>query len=100
MKVQEKIDFILFILETQIFIPQKYVKHITGSEGIYEVRVSVGSNEHRILFFFEEGDLISGGKIIILGNAFVKKDNKDYKKAVVLAEKIKEEYFEAMESEE
>lgn len=81
-KVQEKIDFILQVLETQHFVSDKYVKHITNSNGIYEIRISVGSNEYRILFFFESGDLISGGKIIVLGNGFMKKDTKDYKKAV------------------
>lgn len=93
-KVQEKIDFILQVLETQHFVSDKYVKHITNSNGIYEIRISVGSNEYRILFFFESGDLISGGKIIVLGNGFMKKDTKDYKKAVQLAEAIKDAYFE------
>lgn len=93
-KVQEKIDFILQVLETQHFVSDKYVKHITNSNGIYEIRISIGSNEYRILFFFESGDLISGGKIIVLGNGFMKKDTKDYKKAVQLAEAIKDAYFE------
>lgn len=93
-KVQEKIDFILQVLETQHFVSDKYVKHITNSNSIYEIRISIGSNEYRILFFFESGDLISGGKIIVLGNGFMKKDTKDYKKAVQLAEAIKDAYFE------
>ena len=50
-------------------------------------------NKYRILFFFEEGSLIEGGKIVILGNGFIKKDKKDYKKAVSKAEFIKKEYF-------
>ncbi len=93
-KLQAKIDFVLYILETQHFVPDTYVKHITGSNGIYEIRVSTGSNEYRVLFFFENGDLISGGKVVILGNGFLKKANRDYKKAVQLAEAIKEVYFE------
>jgi hypothetical protein len=37
--------------------------------------------------------LIEGGRIVILGNGFTKKDNKDYKKAVEIAEKIKINYL-------
>jgi hypothetical protein len=92
-KVQEKFDFLIEILQTQPNIPQKYVKHISNSDGIYELRVSSQQNEYRVLFFFEEGSLIEGGKIVILGNGFIKKDNKDYKKAVEIAEEIKNEYL-------
>jgi hypothetical protein len=92
-KIQEKFDFLIEILQTQPNIPQKYVKHITNSDGIYELRISSQQNEYRILFFFEEGSLIEGGRIVILGNGFAKKDNKDYKKAVEIAEKIKIDYL-------
>jgi hypothetical protein len=44
-KSRERLEFLIFVLETQPLIPTKYVKHITGSEGIYEIRASVGSNE-------------------------------------------------------
>ncbi len=92
-KIQEKFDFLIEILQTQPTIPQKYVKHLTNSEGIYELRVSSLQKEYRVLFFFEAGSLIEGGRIVILGNSFIKKDNKDYKKAVELAEKIKSDYL-------
>ncbi len=92
-KVQEKIDFVLEILATQHRVPTNHVKFIENSDGIYEIRVSVRTDEYRILFFFEEGSLIEGGKIVIIGNGFIKKDKKDYKKAVNKAEYIKKEYF-------
>ena len=88
-KVQEKIDFVLEILATQHRVPTNHVKFIENSDGIYELRVSVRTDEYRILFFFEEGSLIEGGKIVILGNGFIKKDKKDYKKAISKAEFIK-----------
>lgn len=92
-KIQEKIDFILEILATQSFVPQTYVKFIENSDGLYEIRVSVKNNEYRILFFFESSSLIEGGKIVILGNGFLKKDKKDYKNAINKAHQIKKEYF-------
>ena len=93
-KVQEKIDFVLEVLVTQKFVPHTYVKFIEDSDGIYEIRVSVRNNEYRILFFFESSSLIEGGNVIILGNGFIKKDKKDYRKAIKKAEKIRIEYLE------
>ncbi|MBX2892876.1 MAG: type II toxin-antitoxin system RelE/ParE family toxin [Saprospiraceae bacterium] len=57
-RAKDKVDHAFLVLETQRNVPQKFVKHITGSSGIYELRASVGSNEYRILFFFESGSLI------------------------------------------
>lgn len=99
-KTREKVEYVLFILQNQANVSANFVKHITNSDGIYEVRISIGSNEYRILFFFESGSLIEGGKIVVLGNGFLKKDNRDYKKAVRLAEEIKAQYFEDKEKSE
>ncbi len=93
-RARVKISFALQVLKTQHFVPAIYAKHISGSVGLYELRATVGSNEYRALFFFETGDLISGGRVVVLGNGFLKKDNRDYKRAVALAEKIRAEYFE------
>ena len=93
-KVQDKIEYILDILATQQIVPMKFIKYIENSDGIYELRVSAGSNEYRILCFFESGSLIEGGKVVVLGNSFLKKDKKDYKKALEKAQKIRTEYFE------
>jgi hypothetical protein len=92
-KVQEKIDFALDIITSQPIIPTKHVKFLENSDGIYEIRISHRTDEYRILFFFESGSLIEGGKIVILGNGFIKKDTKDYVKAIKKAEQIKTEYF-------
>ena len=92
-RTKSKVDHALFILENQPVVPQKFVKHISGSAGIYEVRANVGNNEYRILFFFASGSLVEVGKIVVVGNGFLKKDNRDYRRAVELAERIKLEYF-------
>ena len=92
-RARVKFDFLLEILRTRQFVPTNYAKHISGSDGIFELRVSIGSKEYRALFFFETGDLISGGRVVILGNGFLKKDNRDYKRAVELAQNIRDEFF-------
>jgi phage-related protein len=62
--------------------------HITGSDGIFEIRIEVGSNIFRIFCCFDKGNLV------ILFNAFQKKTQKTPKKEIELAEKLKKEYFE------
>lgn len=86
-KVQNKIYKILEIVEFQQIIPSKYLKHIEGSEGLYETRFSLGSNIWRVFCFFDEG------KLIILLNGFQKKSQKTSKAEIDLALRLKTEYF-------
>lgn len=84
--VQRKIEWTLKLIETTYKVPEKYFKHITGSDGIYEIRVEVGSNIYRIFSFFDKGNLV------VLGNGFQKKTQKTPKNEIEKAIKIKEEY--------
>ena len=65
----------------------KYFKHITGSTGLYEIRVEVGSDIFRVFCFFDKG------KLIILLNGFQKKTQKTPKNEIELAERLKKQYF-------
>lgn len=58
-----------------------------GSDGIFEVRVEVGSDIYRVFSFFDKGHLI------ILVNGFQKKSQKTPKKEIELAERLKKQYF-------
>ena len=57
------------------------------SDGIFEVRVEVGSDIYRVFSFFDKGQLI------ILVNGFHKKTQKTPKKEIELAERLKKQYF-------
>ena len=61
---------------------------MTGTKGLYEIRVEVGSNIYRIFSFFDKGN------IVVLGNAFQKKSQKTPKQEIEKALKIMEEYYE------
>ena len=87
-KVRNKIDFVLILVSTVQKIPEKYFKHITGTDGIFEVRVEVGSDIFRVFSFFDKG------KLIILVNGFQKKSQKTPKAEIEKAEKLKKEYLE------
>lgn len=91
-KVQEKYDYVLELLVTQYVISEKFVKKLDGS-NLYEVRISVGYNEHRtLLFAIDKESFIESTQAILL-NSFLKKDTKQYRKEIIKAEKILKRYL-------
>lgn len=85
--VQKKINWTLELLLHLDRIPKKFFKHITSSDGLYEVRIEYSSIHYRILCFFDDGNLI------ILVNSFQKQTKKIPTRELKLAEKLKKEYF-------
>lgn len=85
--VKEKIGYVFRIIKTVDKVSEKFLKHIEGTQGLYEIRVEVGSNIYRIFCCFDKGN------IVVLLNAFQKKDQKTPRQEIVLAEKLKKEYF-------
>lgn len=69
-------------------IPDKFFKHLDGTEGLYEIRVKVGSDIFRVFCFFDEGALV------ILLNGFQKKSQKTPRQEIEKAEKLKRQYYE------
>lgn len=90
-EVKKKFDWTLQLIATHDRVPEKYFKHITGSTGLYEIRVELGSNIFRVFSFFDEG------KLVILVNGFQKKTQKTPKTEIELAEKLKKQYFDGKE---
>jgi len=86
-EVQQKINWTLELLLQLDRIPEKFFKHITGSDGLYEIRIEYTSRHFRILCFFDDGNLI------ILVNSFQKQTMKIPKRELKLAEKLKKQYF-------
>jgi phage-related protein len=86
-KVKEKIIWTIKLVETMQIVPKEYFKHIETTEGIYEIRIKIGSDIFRIFSFFDEE------KLIVLANGFQKKTQKTPKQEIEKAVKIKAEYF-------
>ena len=84
--MQKKIVWTLELIEDIELVPETYLKHLTGTDGLYEVRVSLGSNTYRIFCFF------SGKKLVVLMNSFQKKTQKTPTSEIIKALKIKQEY--------
>jgi len=85
-KVVAKINWTIGLIERVPKVPQDYLKHIEGTNGLYEIRVQHGSNIYRIFCCFDKG------KVIILLNGFQKKTQKTPASEIERALKIKKEY--------
>ncbi len=91
--VQKKFQRTLMLVRSVLRIPKQHFKHITGSEGLYEIRVEVGTNIYRVFCFFDVG------KLIVLVNGFHKKTQKTSRAQIELAEKLRYQYFKEMGNE-
>jgi phage-related protein len=85
-KVKKKIIWTLELIEDLEKVPETHLKHVSGTDGLYEIRVSQGSNIYRIFCFF------TGEHLVVLMNSFQKKTQKTPKTEIIKALKIKEEY--------
>lgn len=84
LKIQTKFDYVINIISTVYNVPAKFIKHLENTD-LYEMRVSVGTNEYRTVIFAIDHDNIIESKNIILLSAFLKKSTKDYRKQINIA---------------
>jgi putative component of toxin-antitoxin plasmid stabilization module len=86
----KKVKYCIQILSEQKVIHTKLVKKLIATE-FYELRISIGKEHRIILFAANNPNLIESTRIILL-NGFIKKSNKDYKKAIEVARKLVVKY--------
>jgi phage-related protein len=91
--VQEKIEYVFKVIRTVDRIPKKFLKHIESTDGLYEIRIKVGSDIYRVFCCFDNG------RIVILFNGFHKKSQKTPKKEIYKALKLKQEHFDKKKGE-
>jgi putative component of toxin-antitoxin plasmid stabilization module len=82
-KVQDKLDWTIGLVRTLKIVPRIYFDHITGTDGLWEIRTQVGSNIYRVFCCFDEGNLV------ILLSGFQKKTQKTLKKEIEKAERLR-----------
>jgi phage-related protein len=88
--VKDKMDYVLQIVISVQRIPTKFFKHL--EDGIYEIRIEVGSNIYRIFAFFDDN------KLVILLHGFQKKTQKTPRKELERAKKLRKDYYNDKES--
>lgn len=86
-KVQTKIIWTIKIIEDLDRIPEIYFKHLENTDGLYEIRIQLGSDIYRIFCFFDDQN------VVVVGHGFQKKTQKTPIKEIEKAQKIRKEYF-------
>lgn len=87
-KIQDKIAKIIAIIECVERVPITYLKYIEGTNGLFEIRVTLGSDIFCIFCFFDSG------KLVVLLSGFQKKTQKTPKKEIERAIRLMAEYYE------
>ena len=85
--IQEKIEFVFKVIRTVDRIPQKFLTHIEGTDGLYEIRIKESGDIYRVFCCFD------AGRMVILFNGFQKKSQKTPRKEIEKALRIKQDYF-------
>ena len=88
LKVKGKIQYVFELIREVERVPEKFLKHLAGTNGLYEDRVEYQSNIYRIFCCFDEG------KIVVLFNGFQKKTEKTPQNEIEKAQKLMQDYFE------
>ena len=86
-KVREKIQYVFELIKQVNQVPEKFLKHLAGTAGLYEIRIDNKSNIYRIFCCFDKG------KLIVLFNGFHKKTQKTPNNEMEKALRLMEEYF-------
>ena len=85
-QIKKKYFYLLQVLIEQKVIHTHFIKKLINS-NFYELRITV-NNEYRIIIFSCDHNNFNECKKAILLNGFIKKNKKDYKKAISIAEKL------------
>jgi len=86
-KQAQKVVWVLRLIEDLQRVPTRYFRKLSGSDGIWEVRVKYAGDLFRLLGFRHGTDLV------ILNHAFRKKTQKTPLREIRLAEKRKRDYL-------
>ncbi len=92
-RIQDKFDYGLQLIKTQYVVNKKFVKHLENT-NLYELRISVSSDEYRTVLFAIDNDSFIQSKRVILLNSFIKKGTKQYKTEDKIGRKVIKEYLE------
>ena len=86
-KLKAKIQYVLELIKQIDRVPEKFLKHLSGTDGLYEIRVEYQSNIVRIFCCFDEG------RLVVLLNGFRKDTQRTPKNELDRALKLMAKYF-------
>jgi phage-related protein len=86
-KQAKKVTWVLNLVENQSRVPIEYFKKLSGTSGLWEIRIQSGSDIFRLLGFMDNG------KLVVLTNGFTKKSQKTPANEIQIAELRKTDYL-------
>ena len=86
-KVAQKVTWVLGLLEDLDVLPSSYFKKLVGTDGIWECRMSIGSDAYRVLCFF------AGNSVVVLTHGFAKKSQKTPRAEIEKAEAYRKDFL-------
>ena len=84
--MKDKIVWTFDLIEQLDTVPEAYLKHLEGTDGLYEIRVQQASDIFRIFCFFD------AGRLVVVMNGFQTKTQKTPKGELERAAKLKAAY--------
>lgn len=86
-EARKKINYSLYMIETQLMVPEKFFKSIKTELGLYEIRASMGNNQYRIFCCLDDDS------IVVLFHGFHKKTQKTPTSEIRKARQLMKEYY-------
>lgn len=82
-----KVDWVLRLVRGMEDVPAQYFKKLSGTDGLWEVRVRHGGDAFRMLGFLD------GPTLVVLVSAFAKKTGQTPKLEIELAQQRRRDYL-------
>jgi len=89
-RVQKKFKYLLEVIEKQKIVHTSIVEKLTNTR-YYELKIKA-ENQIRVIIFTIDKENFNEANQIILLNGFLKRTNKDYQKAIKIADKLLPKY--------
>lgn len=93
-KQARKVVWVLRLIQELDRVPEQYLKKLTGTSDLWEVRAQQGGDTFRLLGFFD------GSQLVVLVSAFAKKTPKTPQQEIARAEERKRDYLSRKEADE
>ena len=89
-RVRSKFKYLLEVIEEQKLVHTSFVEKLTNT-NYYELKIKAENQIRVIIFTIDNQNFIESNQIILL-NGFLKRTNKDYKKAIKIADNLMKKY--------
>ncbi len=86
-KARLKVNFAIGLLSSQLIVPARFWKKLSGQENLWELRAEYAGNIYRVL-----ACLLKGNRVLLL-HGFQKKSQKTPRQEIEVAEQRKKRYF-------